>query len=218
MELSDPRSRLDHVLIELLFPPRCPGCGSGGAAACPACLVGFGPPRRVSVRGVPVFTLADHAGAARALLLAFKERGRRDLAAVLGALLAAALPLLPLPPGPVWFVPAPSTRRAARRRGGSHVDAALRGAGVPRAPVLGLASGVVDSVGLTAAQRRANLRGRVLLRAGPLPPPGAVCVVVDDVVTTGATVLECARVLRSAGFRVPLAVTFTSARRTEPDG
>jgi len=222
--LSDPAGTLDLMLINLLFPPSCAGCRAGGARCCARCLAVFGPPRRVPLpgKGPPVFALADYAGAARELVLAFKERGRRDLAAVFGALVAAALPALPVRwpggPGNRWLVPAPSRRAAVRRRGGSHLLGAARAAGLPVAPALRFAPGVVESVGLDAAARRANLAGRVRLVRGGLPPPGAAVVVLDDVVTTGATASECASVLETAGFRVPVIMALTTARRSHPAG
>ncbi|MBB5955176.1 putative amidophosphoribosyltransferase [Saccharothrix tamanrassetensis] len=171
-------------------------------------------------KGPPVFALADYAGAARELVLAFKERGRRDLALVFGALVAAAVPVLPVRypggPGNWWLVPAPSRRAAVRQRGGSHLLRLARASGLPVAPALAFSSGVADSVGLDEAARRANLAGRVRLVRGGLPPPGAPVVVLDDVVTTGATASACASVLQLAGFRVTATLTLTTARRSHP--
>ncbi|WP_306344693.1 ComF family protein [Saccharothrix coeruleofusca] len=169
-----------------------------------------------------MFALANYTGAARQLVLAFKERGRRDLAAVFGGLLTAALPRLPGArwdgAGRCWLVPAPSRRAAARRRGGSHVLGAARASGLAVADALRLAPGVRDSVGLDGATRRANLAGRVLLSRRGLPPPGSAVVLLDDVVTTGATAAECASVLKGAGFRVTAILAFTSARISSPHG
>lgn len=206
------------MLLSLLFPSRCAACGADGVRACAGCLSAFGPPLPVPGHGPPMFALANYSGAARQLVLAFKERGRRDLAAVFGALLAAALPRLPGAPPGSWVVPAPSRRAAARRRGGSHVLGAARASGAAVADALVLAPGVRDSVGLDRAARRANLAGRVRLSPGRLPPPGSAVVLLDDVLTTGATVAECASVLTGAGFRVSAALAFTSARISSPHG
>lgn len=169
-----------------------------------------------------MFTLADYAGAGRELLLAFKERGRRELAAVFGALVAAALPRLPgVRPdefGKWWLVPAPSRRAASRRRGGSHLMRIARASGASVAPILSFSAGVRDSVGLDAAARRANLSGRVRVLPTGLPPPGTAVVLLDDVVTTGATAAECGSVLRAAGYRVTAVLTLTAARSTHPHG
>ncbi|RKT57462.1 phosphoribosyltransferase [Saccharothrix australiensis] len=212
------------MLINLLFPPRCAGCRAEGTSCCARCLSSFGPPRRVRVpgKGPPLFALADYAGAARELVLAFKERGRRDLARVFGALLAAAVPALPVAypggAGNAWLVPAPSRRAAARRRGGSHLVGAARAAGLAVAPALAFGPGVGESVGLDAAARRANLAGRVRLVRCGLPPPGSPVVVLDDVVTTGATTSACVSALKAGGYGVTAVLTLTTAYRAHPDG
>ncbi|ONI84019.1 phosphoribosyltransferase [Saccharothrix sp. ALI-22-I] len=206
------------MLINLLFPPRCPGCGTWGVRLCARCLALFGPPTRVPGVGPPVFALAAYAGAAREMVLAFKERGRRELAAVFGALVAAALPRLPGVGAEPWLVPAPSRASAARARGGSHVLRMARASGFSTAPALAFTRGVRDSAKLTAASRQANLAGRVRLVPHGLPPPETPVVLLDDVVTTGSTARECVSVLKTGGFRVPAVLTLTTARRTHPHG
>ncbi|MFI9007502.1 ComF family protein [Actinosynnema sp. NPDC053489] len=206
------------MLIDLLFPPRCAGCGTWGARACDRCLALFGSPKRVPGVGPPVFALAAYAGAARELVLAFKERGRRELAAVFGALVAAAVPVLPGVGADPWLVPAPSRASAARARGGSHVVGMARASGFATVPALAFTRGVRDSARLDAASRQANLAGRVRLVPDRLPPPGAGVVLLDDVVTTGSTARACVSVLKTAGIGVSAVLTLTTARRTHPHG
>ncbi|MGM1063619.1 ComF family protein [Saccharothrix sp. Mg75] len=208
------------MVIELLFPSRCAGCSRPGSRLCPPCLAAFGPPRPVPVPGAgpPVYALADYSGAAREALLAFKERGRRELAAVFGSLVAAAVPLLPGAGSGACLVPAPSRRSAARARGGSHVVGVARASGFPVAPALAFTKGVRDSVGLSPAARRANLAGRLRLVPGGLPPPGSAVVLLDDVVTTGSTASACISMLKTGGFRVSVVLALTTARRTHPHG
>ncbi|HEY9524705.1 MAG TPA: phosphoribosyltransferase family protein, partial [Thermopolyspora sp.] len=69
---------------------------------------------------------------------------------------------------------------------------------------------VADQAGLSSPQRAANLVGAFGTTSRV---PGAVCVLVDDIVTTGATLVEAARALRAAGAVVPLAVTIAATRR-----
>jgi predicted amidophosphoribosyltransferase len=109
--------------------------------------------------------------------------------------------------GPVLLVPVPSSRAALRTRGRDHVReltaravAELRAAGVPaeEARLLRRQGRARDSAGLSAAARRANLAGT--FQCSSQPPRGALLVVVDDVVTSGATLTEAAATL-SRGAR-----------------
>jgi predicted amidophosphoribosyltransferase len=174
-----------------------------------------------------VYALGAYCGRLRTALLAYKERGRRDLGVPLGGALATALLQLPPGSGPggMCLVSVPSRRSAAARRGGQHVTllaqraaAALADAGMAAAvaPALRMAPGVRDSVGLQAAARQANLAGRVLLRRAGLPPPGTSVVLVDDVVTTGATAAACVTTLLRAGVGIPTIVALAAAGRHAP--
>ncbi|WP_372664590.1 ComF family protein [Amycolatopsis kentuckyensis] len=176
---------------------------------------------RVPVAGLArVFALSRYRGVGRRLLIAFKERGRRDLAVPLGLALARALVVLPLPGSALCLVPAPSRRSAARVRGGPHVErlasAAARvlagwGFEVAVAPALELSGGARDAVGLDRAARVANLAGRLRFREAGRPPPGMPVVVLDDVVTTGATAAACVRALAGEGIEVAAVLTLLAA-------
>lgn len=211
-------------LLDLLLPVECGGCAVPGPLLCPDCAGLLGAPMRVyppcCAAGPPVYALGTYRGRLRTTLLAYKERGRRDLAAPLGVALASALLQLPVRGSGVWLVPVPSRRVAAGRRGGQHVTllaeraaASLAGAGVAAAvaPALRVGPGVRDSVGLAAAARQANLAGRVLPRRAGLPPAGTAVVLIDDVVTTGTTAAACAAALLRTGVDVPAIVVLAAA-------
>ena len=158
---------------------------------------------------VPVFALGRYAGARRQAILAMKERGRGDLVAPLAGALAVGVHRLlvwGMFETPLTIVPAPTRRSAARRRGGDPVtriaelSAAALGGRHPEINVvraLRMRALARDSVGLTTSARERNVTGRVLLRGNV---PRTEVVIVDDIVTTGATARESVRVLQAAGL------------------
>ena len=213
--------------LDLVLPLCCPGCGRGGAWCTECAGTIAGAPRAVVLPDrlldalaeaelpVPaVYALSRYRGPARAAIIAGKERGRRDLPALLGEAIGRGLRHLQdtaVIGGAVWLIPAPTRRSAARARGGDPVlamarSAARRLAGAGRstgvAPCLDLAPGTRDSVGLDAAARAANLAGRVRFRAAASPPAGSEVVLLDDVLTSGATVSAAMRTLHEAGVTV----------------
>jgi predicted amidophosphoribosyltransferase len=168
------------------------------------------------------------------VVIEFKERGRAELAVPLGAALALAVgAVISGVPGPasrpVALVPVPSSRAGLRARGRDHVReltaravGELRAVGVPatEARLLRRRGRVSDSAGLSATQRRANLAG-TFRRVAARVPPTALLVLVDDVVTTGATLTEAAQALAPGGSRggAPvLAAVVAATPRTPPAG
>jgi predicted amidophosphoribosyltransferase len=183
----------------------------------------------------PTVAAGAYAGPVRPAVAAFKEHGRAELAGPLGAALALAVGVhaVLLPGRPVLLVPVPPSRAALRARGRDCVRelataavADLRAAGVDAgcARLLTRAGRVRDSAGLSVTQRRANLAGTFAVRPGTRSA-GALLVVVDDVVTSGATLTEAAAVLR-VGRRdddVPVLAAVVAATprpgaRTAPPG
>ncbi|MFD7263310.1 ComF family protein [Streptomyces sp. NPDC059874] len=203
----------------LVLPVDCAGCGAARVLLCAGCreaLSGAGAGRvrpSPAPEGLPVvYAAAGYEGPVREVLLAHKERGALPLAGALGRALAAAVLVGGWAPGAgeVALVPVPSARRQVRARG--HDPARrialaaagrLRRAGVPArvAPVLRLRRAVADQAGLGAGERLENLAGALEVRRGGVRAvAGAAVVLVDDLVTTGATLAEAARAVRAAGL------------------
>jgi predicted amidophosphoribosyltransferase len=216
-----------RLILDLLLPLCCAGCGTPDTAWCGACASTLGLPfavdREAAAHGPPIYALGSYRGPARRAVLGYKERGRHDLAGPLGRALCTGLLRLPEvragPDGTCYLVPAPSRPAAARRRGGPHmlvlarqcaVALARAGHSAAVAPALRLGSRARDSVGLDAAARAANLRGRLRAVSAGLPPPGHPVVLLDDVVTTGATAAACTAALAAAGVPVAAVLALTA--------
>jgi ComF family protein len=184
-------------LLDLVLPRSCLGCGIAGVALCGACATAD---LRRPQPGV--VAAAAYEGALRSALIAYKERGRRDLAAPLAALLRVAL--AEFEPD-VVLVPIPSSREAAAQRGGDHVLRLATRCQRPIARALVIRTGIQDSAGLTTTQRRANLVDA--FRARPAPSARRQVVLIDDIVTTGATLEQARHALSKAGWEVRGAAT-----------
>jgi predicted amidophosphoribosyltransferase len=213
--------RLATAAGDLVLGARCAGCGEPWWGACPTCaavLTALAPaptrPDPAPPGFPPTVTAGPYDDRQRGLITAHKEDQALQLTPLLGRLLAGSVGLLADVAGltsadRIVLVGVPSARAALRRRGfdptralGRRAAGVLRSrfAGVSLAPLLAQRRGTEDQAGLNAAERLANLSGSMRLRRGSLPA-GPV-ILIDDVVTTGASLAEAARVLRAAD--VPL--------------
>jgi len=223
--VSAPPATLAGVL-DLILPLECGGCGAPSTRWCGACgaelSVAADQPHVVSPRvdpQVPVFALGRYAGARRRAILALKEHGRGDLVGPLARALGLGLHRLlcwGIVESPLTIVPAPTRRAAARRRGGDPVTRLARAAVAGRpditvAPALRMKALARDSVGLGVGARERNIAGRVLLHGQRLTQLGTEVIIVDDIVTTGATARESVRMLHAAGVRVVAVLAIAAA-------
>lgn len=192
--------------ISLLFGSACVGCSAPGRPWCPQCdreLAGAVDPVALNC-DPPVVVCCEYSGCVPEAVVGYKDRGVRSLGPVFGQVLAAgllvALAELPDDLRPV-VVPAPSTTSALRRRGFDHTwELARIAAAAVDLPTLRLLRSArrPDSANLSFAARRANITGSMRVRQRGHDP----VILVDDVRTSGATLAEAERVLRSAGYTV----------------
>lgn len=211
------------ALLQLVIPSSCAACGAprrglGGGGicracwsdlplldldtACEACALPDGAPLCRSCAAAPppvsrTAAVARYEGVARRLVHALKFRGHDILVAPAGRRMAERAGRLA--PGFDAVVPVPSTARRNRDRGydpgsllAEEVSRRLR---VPFRPFLARVREAAPQSTVPAAERRRNVRGA--FRASPAAS-GRRLLLVDDVLTTGATAFEAAATLRAA--------------------
>lgn len=202
---------LATAAADLLLGAACPGCGRPSRALCPVCAAAITPrPTVIRTRPLLVAASGEHSGVLRLAIVAWKEEGRTVLLRPLAHLLAASVVEVTRgASGPIALVPVPTTWRSRLARGADVVDQLARGAAallretgadVSACPALRVTRRTADQSGLGARARARNLAGAFQLRTGERLG-GRDLVVIDDIVTTGATLGEAVRALTSAGHR-----------------
>jgi ComF family protein len=217
-----------RAAVDVVYPPRCVGCGRFGAGFfCEPCLAAGVAPLGAgfcancsapwdgrdfcpdcahwdALDGArAAFT---HEGAARRAVHALKYGHVRAVAATMAAPVAAVAE--GFTPDFAFAIPLHKSRE--RRRGYNQAAQVLERSGLPTRDGRLLRSRKTHSqIGLALAERRANVGGAFDYEGEGLE--GARVVLIDDVITTGATANECARVLKDHGARHVLAVAFTRA-------
>jgi ComF family protein len=215
-------------LLDIALPPSCAGCRAEGVALCPACRrpldirlalpagVPIGLPSAMPVPLAQLEWCGPFSGAMRAALHQLKYAGERRLVAPLGA--AAAARWRVAGAGGDLLVPVPVHAERARRRG--YDQAVLLAAEVSRCldvpwlEALERSRNTRPQFDLGRIARRTNVAGAFAL-ARPSPAAriqGRWIVLVDDVVTTGSTLVACAEVLYRAGAVAVSALTVARER------
>ena len=201
-------------ILDLVLPSACAACGRYGPALCRSCLASFRPASRPEDRflapdpGVVVgdalevgFAAFAYEAALRRALQRLKYGGASRLAAPLAGAAAPTLEQLCEIVGRAPLVPVPVHRDRLRDRG--YNQAALlatalgRRLGLPVVDLLERSRATVKQHRLDRAGRLRNLRDAFSIAPGGRAPP--LVIVVDDILTTSATLESCARVLRAAG-------------------
>ncbi|HEV8546002.1 MAG TPA: hypothetical protein VGQ64_06890 [Candidatus Limnocylindrales bacterium] len=222
-------------VLDLALPARCPGCGREGPPICSACLprldarlelpagIPIGLPSDIPPPLLQLEWCAPFSGLIRRALHELKYAGEKRLAAPLGEAIARRWRRVGA--GGDLLVPVPVHADRARRRGYDQAEliagAAARALGLPCVPLLERARATIAQFDLDRSQRATNVDGAFRLPRGtavgtPADATRAVrgrwIVLVDDVVTTGATLAACAEPLLQAGAIGVSAVTVARER------
>jgi ComF family protein len=199
-------------LLDLLLPPACAGCGRSGALLCDPCRSLLRPPSDARDRfvapdaGVVIGDALQAAwagfayeGPMRRALAALKYTGASRLASILAELSLPTLDRVVSVSGPTALVPIPIHRDRLAARGYNQAallaDAFARRRRIRVAPALRRVRQTTKQHRLNRVARLQNLRGAFAV-SDRVPP---VVILVDDIITTTATLEACASVLREAG-------------------
>ena len=203
--------------IAVVLPIACAGCDDDDRGLCSGCRGQLQPHpfARPLDDGTPVWAALVYDGAARRAILGLKEKGRTDVARALAVPLRSAVSCFRLhagsAAGTVELAIPPVNRASFRRRGYDPVRLLARAAGLPQ-PVSVLVNlhERASQKTLDRAQRAVNLVGSM---AASRPLNGRSFLVLDDVVTTGATLAEVIRSLRDGGAEVVGAAVLAATPR-----
>lgn len=201
-------------LIGLVVPPLCLACGADAGRAAPLCRECRAQMHASAPRpAAAAWAAFPYDGPAGALVRALKFSGRAGIADLMAAQIAALAP-------PDLFrgaiVPAPVHPDHRRRRGIDHAAALgralARRTGLVYQPCLMRGGDPLPQVGRGRSARMRGPAGSISVDPGRTAPPAAV--LIDDVVTTGATLVACITALRDSGCEriTPIVYTRTTGR------
>lgn len=218
MSVNDRLDRLQRDLLDFFFPRHCPFCGRivGKELLCGACEKALPYCREVRTGSfgrcaAPLY----YEGAVREAILAFKFKGKLEVLDCFGSLMAqtAAEAFSGEFDAVTW---APVSRKRLRQRG--YDQARLLCASLcvdwhvePQETLRKVRDNPAQSGMEDAAARRANVLG-VYEAVKPADIAGKRFLLVDDILTTGATLGECVRVLKAAGAADVVCLTLAAVR------
>jgi ComF family protein len=225
-----PFGRLTTGILDLALPPLCAGCGREGEALCPACLPALdaraglpggtpiGLPADVPAPLLQLEWCAPYAGPVRAALHQLKYAGEQRLAVPLGTAVARRWAAVGV--GAEIVVPVPVHADRERRRGYDQAALIATVAAdrlrMPAIRALERGRATIAQFELGRDERASNVAGAFRLRTSDATARAVVAgrwvLLVDDVVTTGATLAACGTALMAAGARAVSAIAVARER------
>lgn len=201
-----------QAILDVVFPPLCAACTELGAEPfCPLCAEALIPAEPFTVEHADqAAALWAYGGPVALAIQNLKYEGRIELGQSLGTALGPLTARFPEIDG---VVPVPLTPARQRERGFNQAREIARGLLRPVWSQALVRTPGPRQVGRNRAERLANLEGQI--HRGRVPVDGRSVLLVDDVVTTGATASRCAETLRAVGARAVFVLAVAHASRLE---
>ena len=192
-------------ISQLIFPTSCLGCHKLSPTICTDCLTQWEKRKfKTKYSDLSVYSTFSYTPVAASVILAAKENGDSTADKLLIDAIVWQIENLELDFNKIRLVPIPSSKRSIRNRGRSFivniVEQISQQTGIPMLDCLTLTGKTIDQSRLNRQQRLQNMKGAFSMKAmarGEL-------LLIDDVITTGATLKEAARALNSQGFHAQI--------------
>ncbi len=211
---------LDSLLC-LIFPEKCRGCGKKGRPLCTECFKKIPALNALAIRGrdpiIKIFSYTAYSGLAKNIIMDFKFKGKKDLAEPLAQMAVKALPTHLRAAENTLLIPVPlhHLRYKERTFNQSELIAKEISAliGIPVCNISIIRAGNTSFMHkLTTKQRRKNIKGAFKVVRPELLKEKTV-IIIDDILTTGATTEELAKVIKESGAVQIYALTPARAGR-----
>ena len=211
-------------LKELIFSKACISCSVPQFWLCPSCLAGWNTNvKKSSIGSKPIYFKSDYTSKTASVILAAKEGNDLNAIALLASAISQSIVFSTLDlrvNGIITLITIPSSSSAIRRRGRDHINILAqhvlknleeKSITAYYAPILFQKKSTKDQSALSSRQRMENTKGNFVVKSCEIPQ-GAIYLI-DDLITTGASMLEGVRALSEAKITIAAGVTACAVGR-----
>ena len=211
-------------LKELVFSKACISCSVPQFWLCPSCLAGWNTNiKKSSIDGKPIYFKSDYTSKTASVILAAKEGNDLNAIALLASAISQSIVFSTLDlrvNGIITLITIPSSTSAIRRRGRDHINILAqhvlknleeKSITANYAPILFQKKRIKDQSQLSSRQRMENTKGNFAVKSCEIPQ-GAIYLI-DDLITTGASMLEGVRALSEAKISITAGITACAVGR-----
>jgi ComF family protein len=213
-----------HSLKELIYPNICLCCGKTGAKICHNCSkYWLANPNKSKVENNCLFFVTTYNETTSPIILAAKESGNKEAVKLIARSITSSISFAILNLGisqPINLVTIPSQLSAIRRRGRDHIEDLVQEVLIQLnkqnidaiyLPILKPMKKIKDQSDLNGLQRKENMSHAFIVKSSPISQSAVI--LIDDLVTTGASIQEGVRALTEAKITVDAVVTACAVGR-----